>query len=863
MSAPHPQTFISRSGRQAGLQEVAPWLQGLLHACPMEAYLLDSEGEVAIHHPGADQPAPEESPVGRALWELLAAPADAVCRRMISLCLQSRKPVNFLAAHAGRLKSWQVRPVPDRQGGLPWLAVYCGQAKSPGWYERALKVSEENLQALMEVLPEMAALVDTAGRVLAVNRPAAAFLGRQPGDILGKSLQALLEPELVSAWSPAFLRAVLSGRPVRRQGEHRGRVLELIWQPVGSPNSGVQRLVVLARDLTEQRRAEQAWRESELRYRTLFENVTDGVSVYERYPGKRERRLLDCNTSYAAMAGRSKEELLAAPDIRELQIRYHDEEGSAQIQAHVEQGRPYGGTASWRRPDGRENFHEFRAVPVRMEERILVLGIDRDITERVRAEVALKESEERLRVLFESSPEGVVVCTAGRGVISHLNPAASLIFGYAPEELVGRRLENLCLGPAREELHEGIARLEAHGELRLDRLPFLRADGELVYADLIAGRASFGGEHHLLIYLRDVSESMITEEALRQSEKKFSQLFKISPVSLGILTLDQGRVLEVNEALLRLTGLEREELVGRTSDELDLWVDGEVVQRLAERLRRKGWVRGWELQLQDSRGQVKTLLASAEISELGDELCVIAAMVDITDRKQAESQLVESQLRLRELNAELALTEARERRELAVALHDRVSQNLFMSKFKLSELRASLAGSELEESLDEIVSIMDQSLKEARALTYDLSLPILYEHGLAAALEWLAEDYTKRHGLPVEFQNADGQESTTGDLKVLLFRAARELLMNVIKHAGANRAWLQLESGEGELVITVADDGRGFDPEEVEREHTFSFGLYSIKERLLGMGGRMQISSEPGQGSRVRLVAPSAGGAGS
>jgi signal transduction histidine kinase len=217
---------------------------------------------------------------------------------------------------------------------------------------------------------------------------------------------------------------------------------------------------------------------------------------------------------------------------------------------------------------------------------------------------------------------------------------------------------------------------------------------------------------------------------------------------------------------------------------------------------------------------------------------------------------LESQLRLRELNAELALTEARERRELATALHDRVSQNLFMCKFKLSEMRSELTDLGLQQGMADIFSIMDQSLKEARALTYDLSLPILYDHGLAAALEWLAEDYRKRHGLPVEYRCRDEQEEVSGDLKVLLFRAARELLMNVVKHAGASRAWLELSTREQELLITVADDGRGFDPEEMEREHAFSFGLYSIKERLLGLGGRMQIASEPGRGSRVSLSAP-------
>jgi PAS domain S-box-containing protein len=832
-----------------------PRLSRLSLACPLEAFLLDLDGRVLWHHPG-EGPAPGRDPAGLHLWELFSIPAAQLCRRMINLCAQSGKPVSFMAAQAGRLKDWQVRPAAGPEGETDSLAVYCRPARSQGWYERALKAREENLQALLEAMPDMAALVDTRGRLLAVNRPGAAFLGRPAGEAIGQELASLLEPGVLAAWRPAFLRAALSGRTVRRQAEHRGRSLELVCQPVASAEGAVERLVLLAQDLTRQLRAEEARRESELRYRTIFENVTDGISVHQRYPGRQDRRLLDCNPSYADMAGRSKDELLAAGDIRHLQIRYHEEEDSREIQARVEQGRPYGGTASWRRPDGRENFHEFRAVPVRMGERILVFGIDRDITQRVRVEVALKESEERLRVLFESSPDGVAVCTSPRGVISHLNPAAGLMFGYSAEELVGRRLEELCLGPNRRVLEAGLSSLAGSEELRLERVPFLRGDGEIVYVDITASRASFGGDNHFLVYLRDVTQGMITEEALRESEEKFAKLFRISPVSLCILTLEEGRILEVNEALVRFSGLGREKLVGRTQKEVGLWVCQEAVQRLVADLRRRGWVRGRELAVRTAGGGIKTVLASAELSELGNQLCVIAALVDITDRKEAERKLLESQLRLRELNAELALTEARERRELATALHDRVSQNLFMCKFKLSEMRSELTDLGLQQGMADIVSIMDQSLKEARSLTYDLSLPILYDHGLAAALEWLAEDYRKRHGLPVEYRCRDGQEEVSGDLKVLLFRAARELLMNVVKHAGASRAWLELSTREQELLITVADDGRGFDPEEMEREHAFSFGLYSIKERLLGLGGRMQIASEPGRGSRVSLSAP-------
>jgi PAS domain S-box-containing protein len=143
--------------------------------------------------------------------------------------------------------------------------------------------------------------------------------------------------------------------------------------------------------------------ESEKKYRTIFEQTSDGVSVFERRVGTLHRRLIDCNQAYADMAGRSKAELTAVDDIRRIQAHDHSQAHSRQLQERIEEGLPYSGSFSWVRPDGRENHIEYRAVPVRLGERILVYGIDRDVTARRKAEERLRQAEVARRAAEEAS----------------------------------------------------------------------------------------------------------------------------------------------------------------------------------------------------------------------------------------------------------------------------------------------------------------------------------------------------------------------------------------------------------------------------------------------------------------------------
>lgn len=244
----------------------------------------------------------------------------------------------------------------------------------------------------------------------------------------------------------------------------------------------------------------------------------------------------------------------------------------------------------------------------------------------------------------------------------------------------------------------------------------------------------------------------------------------------------------------------------------------------------------------------------ALLTTVADRLAEIVAL------KEAQNQLSTYQDHLRSLAAELALAEERERRRLAVSLHDRIGQGLAVAKLKLETLRHLLPG-EYHARLDDVSALIKEIVNDTRSLTFDISPPILYELGLEPAVVWLGEHITRQFGLPVDVHGAPDLVELSEGVRVVLFRSIQEALINTVKHAQASRATVRLmPHGPNEVCAILEDDGIGFDVES--RSHHPSaasgFGLFSIRERICHLGGSVNIDSAPGKGTRIRLTVPGA-----
>lgn len=172
-----------------------------------------------------------------------------------------------------------------------------------------------------------------------------------------------------------------------------------------------------------------------------------------------------------------------------------------------------------------------------------------------------------------------------------------------------------------------------------------------------------------------------------------------------------------------------------------------------------------------------------------------------------------------------------------------------------------MAGKELREAMDEICSSLSKAIADAGSLAFDLSSPALYELGFETAVaEWLSEQIEKRHGIETEFRD-DGQVKPLDDnVRVLLFRDVRELLINVVKHSQATKVRVSIGRAASQVRVTIEDDGIGFDfdPDQVASQavERSEFGLFGIRARLAHLGGHLEIESAPGCGCKVAIMAP-------
>ncbi len=228
----------------------------------------------------------------------------------------------------------------------------------------------------------------------------------------------------------------------------------------------------------------------------------------------------------------------------------------------------------------------------------------------------------------------------------------------------------------------------------------------------------------------------------------------------------------------------------------------------------------------------------------------------MAELQATEQELREYQQRLQALASEMTLSEERQRRELATDLHDGVGQILALLKMKCEALRQAAGAAPLAGELDALDGLVARALQQVRSKTFELSLPLLYDLGLESALDWLREKFQARHGLPIALLDDGQPKPLTVPTRVLLFRAAQELLLNVTKHARARAVRMAISRAGGRVRLAVEDDGVGYPPARGPVAAPAGFGLFSIRERLKSQGGWLEIGARPGGGTAAVLYAP-------
>ncbi|MEX2575516.1 MAG: PAS domain S-box protein [Halofilum sp. (in: g-proteobacteria)] len=501
------------------------------------------------------------------------------------------------------------------------------------------------------------------------------------------------------------------------------------------------------------------------------------------------------------------------------------------------------------------------------------------------------EAQARLAAIVESSHDAIVSKDLSGHIISW-NSAAAQLFGYTASEAVGQPVTMLIPADRSDEEPEIMRRIRAgervdhyetvrqakDGRLReisLTVSPVLDREGRVIGASKIA---------------RDIGDRKRTERLLlatkaeaERQKRLYEAIMSGTPDLVWVVDRDY-RFIFANESIRRMWGYAGDPC-GKTLRELGYapWRAEHREQTFAQVIATGTPMRGEATFPHAELGERIYDYIFLPVADAEGEVEVIAGVSrDVTEFKRVERELRESQSylsdlthsleqrvsertealqrqtdRLRELAAELTTAEQRERKRLAALLHDELQQLLVAAQIRLNQALERVGEGKGGDALVGVQQLLDETMAASRNLTRQLRPPVLYEDGLVSALKGLAADIGERHLLAVTVEADESPPSLSDDLKALLFESVRELLLNVAKHAGVGEARVEIDRLDTRWRIAVSDVGSGFDPETGADEHRLAgFGLFSIRERLLAIGGDFRIETNAGAGTRVELAVP-------
>lgn len=745
----------------------------------------------------------------------------------------------------------------------------------------------EELDRLYQTSPAGLAFIDPALRFVRINQTLADLNGFPVEAHIGRNLRELFSPALVDRLEPVLRRVVNEGKAamnVEMEGEVPGepgsiRYLLANYYPLKRRDGSVLGVNVVVQDITERKRTEDALQRSHAFIRQIIDTDPNFIFVKDS-----DGRFTLVNQAVAECYGTTVEELVGKTD-RDFNVNAEEVTHFQQNDREVIDGirelfipeeviTDASGNRRWLQTVKRPIFNE-------QGKATHVLGVATDITQRRIAEEALRRNEELLRLVTDSSPVAMVYCDAQER-LRFVNRAYVERFGLTPDEVIGKPLVDVLGSKAYESIRSYVD--AALSGMRSDfeaAVPYERIGTRYMRCAYVPHIDRKGQTIGFTAVKVDITDRRQMEEALRESEERLR--LALAAGQMGAWDVDLATdLIRWDHKEFALLGL-AEGTVMPSRDEFYRRVHPEdlpLVQRSVDKAIEETGALEHEFRVVRLDGEVRWLAAKGQVlnDRQGRPVRMVGVNFDVTEHRRTEErlrsftqeleahvaertqELTQLHARLRALSTELNLTEQRERKRLATDLHDYLTQLLALVCMKLGQIKR-LTAQTAQTEIAQTEGIVNEALIYTRTLVAQLSPPVLHEFGLPVALRWLAEQMIRQE-LSVEVrQLVPDRVPLPEDQAVLLFQSVRELLINVRKHARTHQALMTIEQLYDDLCITVRDEGAGADVAAATAMNQPSassskFGLFSIRERMLAIGGRLEIESLPGRGMTSRLVLP-------
>lgn len=461
-----------------------------------------------------------------------------------------------------------------------------------------------------------------------------------------------------------------------------------------------------------------------------------------------------------------------------------------------------------------------------------------------------------MTLLIMDAALDAIICMDREGVITLWTKQAEKIFGWKEEEVKGKPLSEIIIPARYRERHkEGLKRYLETGENnvlnKVIEIEGLNCDGKEFPIELTITPIKQNTGEFFCAFLRDISERKTVEEELRKSEMRYRSL--IEQASDAIMITDfKGNFLDVNQSLCRMFGYSKPELlqmnIAALIDPEELKVRPMAFDRLAAGLHVFS-----ERRMMHRNGNI--IDVEANVKQVDDRR-VLAIARDVTVRKKVQMELEKSHEQLRKLSSHLETVREDERTSIAREIHDELGQQLTGLKMDAAWLnkKIPLKDKKVHKKISGMISLIDKTMTTVRHISSELRPRILDDLGLVDAMDWQSNEFEMRTGIRCRFKPQLKKRKFEKNLSTGIFRVYQETLTNVARHAEATKINTSLVADNGNIILKVEDNGKGFDEAEIKNKNTL--GLLGMQERAMMFGGKIIIKSQKGKGTVVTLQVP-------
>jgi PAS domain S-box-containing protein len=721
------------------------------------------------------------------------------------------------------------------------------------------KKAEEKFRSLLEASPDAMIFANEKGLIVLVNHQTEVIFGYKKNEIIGQQIDILI-PEDLRAGHKEHRGNYFAHPKVRPMGvglelfalrkDGTRFPVEISLAPIVTEEGTL--VAASLRDITERKKLEEQLKkfseqlEEQVKIKTaeltsVFERVSDGFMAFDN-----KGQITYVNKRAAELNKRTPEDLIGKYILEELNpeefgIFHENFYRSIKKQRNLHFEMYYNALGIWV-----ENYMYPSADGISL--------FSSDISERKAAEERLIKEKEISDSIINSLP-GIFYLFNISGKFLRWNNNFETISGYSAEEISQMSPIDFFDADEQSYIHQRIEKVFTEGtsdaeanflSKNKEKNPFYFTGRSIVYE----------GEICLMGSGIDVSLRNKREEEVRQSERKYKLLFEQNPMPMWILVPANNCFIDVNDSALNHYGYTRKEFLLLNTEKIRVKEDQN--HSLKESIISIPGISYQGLECHQKKdGSVISVETYSTDYIYEDKHVQLIISNDISEKINSEKNLKHSYEEIRQLASHLQNVREEERAGIAREIHDELGQQLTGLKMDMSWIYQKIkaeADLQVKEKIDRTLRLLDSTVDMVRRIATDLRPSILDDLGLIPAMEWQLKEFEKRSGIDSQFESDIGDFNFSPLMAIGLFRICQESLTNVSRYAEAKRVFLSLQQKDKEILLTITDDGKGFDLNKIGYKKTL--GILGMKERCQMMGGKFEILSKQGQGTSVHITIP-------